>query len=97
MKRYGLLQKQSSAAVPVDGPTYGIGGDGKTEIETGMAIADTSIGIVSTVCIAILGYRITCFFGSKKVKGGPKALFDQAVPVGFDMSSQLSSASHLPR
>ena len=44
-------------------PTYGIGGDGKTEIEIGMAIADTSIGIVSTVCIAILGYRITLFLG----------------------------------
>ena len=57
-------------------PTYGIGGDGKTEIEIGMAIADTSIGIVSTVCIVILGYRITCFLDQKKVKGDPKALFD---------------------
>ena len=43
-----------------DCPTYGIRRDGKTEIEIGMAIADTSIGIVSTVYIAILEYRITC-------------------------------------
>ena len=46
-------------------PTYEIWGDGKTEIEIGMAIADTSIGIVSTVCIAILGYRITFLFSKK--------------------------------
>ena len=46
-------------------PTYGIGVDGKTEIEIVMAIADTSIGIVSTVCIAILRYRITFLFSKK--------------------------------